>query len=65
MDIDSFLLEECLRMFPVVPIDDRIAREDAVIPLSEKITLSTGEEISQICIEKGQIVSVAIASFQR
>ncbi|KAJ7766025.1 cytochrome P450 [Mycena metata] len=65
MPLLNAFIKECLRMFPVVPIDDRIAREDAVIPLSEKITLSTGEEISQICIEKGQIVSVAIASFQR
>jgi len=52
-------------MFPVLPIDDRIAREDTVIPLSETITLSTGEDVSEIFIEKGQIVSIAIASFQR
>ncbi|KAJ7018930.1 cytochrome P450 [Mycena alexandri] len=62
--LNSFI-KESLRMFPILPIDDRIAREDTIIPLSEKITLSTGEEISQIVIEKGQIVSIAIAAFQR
>ncbi|KAJ7016106.1 cytochrome P450 [Mycena alexandri] len=62
--LNSFI-KESLRMFPILPIDDRIAREDTIIPLSEKITLSTGEEISQIVLEKGQIVSIAIAAFQR
>ncbi|KAJ7028339.1 cytochrome P450 [Mycena alexandri] len=65
MPLLNAFIKETLRMFPVVPIDDRIAREDTIIPLSEKITLSTGEEISHICIEKGQIVSMAIAAFQR
>ncbi|KAJ7764245.1 cytochrome P450 [Mycena metata] len=65
MPLLNAFIKESLRMFPVLPIDDRIAREDTVIPLSEKITLSTGEDISEIFIEKGQIVSIAIASFQR
>ncbi|KAJ7764225.1 cytochrome P450 [Mycena metata] len=65
MPLLNAFIKESLRMFPVVPIDDRIARQDTVIPLSEKITLSTGEDISEIFIEKGQIVSIAIASFQR
>ncbi|KAJ7766107.1 cytochrome P450 [Mycena metata] len=65
MPLLNAFIKESLRMFPVVPIDDRCAREDTVIPLSEKITLSTGEEISQIHVEKGQVVSVAIAAFQR
>lgn len=57
--------EETLRMYPIVPIYDRTAVRDVILPLSDRIKTSTGEQISQICIQKGQIVSVAIASFQR
>ncbi|KAJ7751106.1 cytochrome P450 [Mycena metata] len=65
MPLLNAFIKELLRMFPVLPIDDRAASEDTIIPLSDKITLSTGEEISEIYAEKGQIVSIAIASFQR
>ncbi|KAJ7764211.1 cytochrome P450 [Mycena metata] len=65
MPLLNAFIKESLRMFPIFPIDDRIAREDTVIPLSEKIRLSTGEDVSEIFIQKGQMVSIAIASFQR
>ncbi|KAJ7018932.1 cytochrome P450, partial [Mycena alexandri] len=62
--LNSFI-KEMLRMYPALPIDDRIAVEDKTIPLSEAITTTTGEAISQIRIQKGQIISMAIAAFQR
>ncbi|KAJ7927255.1 cytochrome P450 [Mycena leptocephala] len=57
--------EEILRFYPVVPITDRIAVQDTVIPLGESITTSTGERIHQIPVQKGQVVTVAISSYQR
>jgi hypothetical protein len=52
-------------MYPALPISERIAVRDTVIPLSSCITTSTGEKISQIPVRKGQIVGVAIASYHR
>ncbi|KAJ7442364.1 cytochrome P450 [Mycena galericulata] len=50
---------------PAETITDRIARDDMLLPLSESIMTSDGEHISQIPIRKGQVVTVAIASYQR
>jgi hypothetical protein len=52
-------------MYPALPISERIAVRDTVIPLSSYITTSTGEKMSQIPVRKGQIVGVAIASYHR
>jgi hypothetical protein len=42
-----------------------MAVQDTVLPLSERITTSTGEQISQIPLSKGQVVVVAMAAYQR
>ncbi|KAJ7927254.1 cytochrome P450, partial [Mycena leptocephala] len=62
--LDAFI-KEILRFYPAVPITDRIAVQDTVIPLGESITTSTGERIHQIPVQKGQVVTVAISSYQR
>ncbi|KAJ7927010.1 hypothetical protein B0H13DRAFT_1599162, partial [Mycena leptocephala] len=54
---------ESLRMYQVVPIAERIAVRDTVIPLGDHITTSTGEILSQIHIRKGQIVVIGIAAY--
>ncbi|KAJ6554209.1 cytochrome P450 [Mycena capillaripes] len=57
--------KETLRFYPAGPLSDRVPTEDAVIPLKEAIVTSTGERISQIQVKKGQLLTVAIASYQR
>ncbi|KAJ6556011.1 cytochrome P450 [Mycena capillaripes] len=58
-------IKEILRMYPALPISERIAVCDTVIPLSSYIKTSTGEIMSQIPVRKGQIVAVAIASYHQ
>ncbi|KAJ7136757.1 cytochrome P450, partial [Mycena epipterygia] len=56
---------EVLRFYSPFPLAERVATEDCVIPLSQPIITTTGEEIKQIPIKKGQYVYVAIASCHR
>lgn len=57
--------QETLRFYPAETITERIALQDTVIPLSESIITSTGKQISDISVRKGQIVVVGIASYNR
>ncbi|KAJ7858237.1 cytochrome P450 [Mycena olivaceomarginata] len=59
------LIKETLRFYPAEPLTERMAVQDTVLPLSERITTSTGEQISQIPLSKGQVVVVAMAAYQR
>ncbi|KAJ7090700.1 cytochrome P450 [Mycena epipterygia] len=57
--------QECLRFYPAGAILDCIAVRDMVIPLAESITTATGERVSEIPVQKGQLVTLALASCQR
>ncbi|KAF7344262.1 Cytochrome P450 [Mycena venus] len=48
-----------------LPQAERLALEDTVIPLGEIITTTKGERISHIPVRKGQLVTLAIGSYQR
>ncbi|KAJ7865046.1 cytochrome P450 [Mycena olivaceomarginata] len=65
MPLLNAFIKETLRFYPVEAFTERIVIDDTVIPLSESITTSTGERMSQIPVSRGQIVIVGIASYQR
>jgi cytochrome P450 len=58
-------LQETLRLYPSGALQERIAVQDTVIPLTDGIKNSTGEVMNHIPVQKGQVVLVAIASYQR
>ncbi|KAJ7604285.1 cytochrome P450 [Mycena polygramma] len=65
MPMLNALIKEVLRLYPALPLSDRIPLEDTVIPLSKAITTSNGTKITQIPVKKGQVVTMAIAAYQR
>ncbi|KAJ7629235.1 cytochrome P450 [Mycena polygramma] len=65
MPMLNALIKEVLRLYPALPLSDRVPLEDTVIPLSEAITTSNGTRISQIPVRKGEVVTMAIAAYQR
>jgi hypothetical protein len=57
--------QETLRFYPAEAFAERMVVEDTIIPLSESITTSTGEQVSEISVSNGQVVIVGIASYHR
>ncbi|KAJ7082294.1 cytochrome P450 [Mycena epipterygia] len=65
MPLLNAFIKEVLRVYPAAPIVDRVAVRDTVIPLAESIITATGERVSEIPVQKGQLVTLALASYQR
>ncbi|KAJ7635192.1 cytochrome P450 [Roridomyces roridus] len=65
MPLLNAFIKEILRLYPILANEERIAVEDTVVPLAESIVTTTGARISHVPVRKGQVVSVAIASYQR
>ncbi|KAJ7635247.1 cytochrome P450 [Roridomyces roridus] len=65
MPLLNAFIKEILRLHPGLGLEDLMATEDTVLPLRKSIITLSGECISQIPIQKGQIVGLAIASSQR
>ncbi|KAJ7635244.1 cytochrome P450 [Roridomyces roridus] len=65
MPLLNAFIKEILRLFPIVPLEERIAIADTVIPLTDSINTSTGDRISEIPVRKGQIIKLGIAAYQR
>ncbi|CAK5283309.1 unnamed protein product [Mycena citricolor] len=59
------VIKEVLWMFPTEPVTDRLAYEGDIIPLSEPVLDRQGQKIECIPVRKGQVVTMAIASYQR
>ncbi|KAJ7697842.1 cytochrome P450 [Mycena rosella] len=58
-------IKEVLRVYPAAALRERVALKDEIIPLSEGIIATTGQRITQIPIRKGDLVMLALASYQR
>ncbi|KAG7086189.1 hypothetical protein E1B28_002152 [Marasmius oreades] len=58
-------IKETLRFHSSVPITERVAFNDTVLPLSRTITTSSGRVITQLPIRKGQMIYVGLASYNR
>ncbi|KAJ7756852.1 cytochrome P450 [Mycena maculata] len=65
MPLLNALIKETLRFHPPVPITERIANEDSVLPLADEMVTSDGRHVSQLPVKKGQSIMVAIASYHR
>ncbi|KAF8179036.1 cytochrome P450, partial [Mycena galopus ATCC 62051] len=65
MPLLNAFIKEILRLYPAAALIQRIAVQDTVIPLSDSIETSTGELINQIPVQKGQVLTLAVASYQR
>ncbi|KAJ7635198.1 cytochrome P450 [Roridomyces roridus] len=58
-------IKEILRLYPIGALVERMVGEDTVLPLMESITTSTGERLSEVPLQKGRIIYMGIASYQR
>ncbi|KAF7359884.1 Cytochrome P450 [Mycena venus] len=65
MPLLNAFIKELLRFYPAKPLTDRMAVQDTAIPLSQSIVTSKGERLTSTPVRKGQIMTVAIASYQR
>ncbi|KAJ6564433.1 cytochrome P450 [Mycena capillaripes] len=59
------IINEVLRFYSPLPLAERIAIEDCVLPLSQPLTTNTGAQISEIPIKKGQAFYIGIGSYHR
>ncbi|KAF8209819.1 hypothetical protein K438DRAFT_2058825, partial [Mycena galopus ATCC 62051] len=64
MPLLNAFIKETLRLYPAGALSERIAIQDTVIPLMDTLKTSTEELTKHIRVGKGQIVTMAIASYQ-
>ncbi|KAJ6481549.1 cytochrome P450 [Mycena vitilis] len=70
VDYDSLpmlnaFIKELLRFHPAGAIQERVAIQDTVLPLADGIRTSTGELTRELELIRGQVVMIAVASYQR
>ncbi|KAJ7804509.1 cytochrome P450 [Mycena olivaceomarginata] len=58
MPLLNAFIKETIRLYPALPISDRIAVQDTTIPLTDQIITSTGERMSHIPVLKGQHITL-------
>ncbi|KAF9259681.1 cytochrome P450, partial [Marasmius fiardii PR-910] len=58
-------IKETLRFHSTVPLSERMAFDDTVLPLSHPITTTSGRVISELPVRKGQIIYLGVASYHR
>ncbi|KAJ7847403.1 cytochrome P450, partial [Mycena leptocephala] len=65
MPLLNAFVKEILRLYPAEAIVDRMAVQDTIIPLTDSLTTLAGNHVSEVPVRKGQVVTLAIASYQR
>ncbi|KAJ7245300.1 cytochrome P450 [Mycena rebaudengoi] len=58
-------IKETLRMYPAESISEMMALEDTSLPLTYGLTTTSDEKIAELPIRKGQVICVAIGSYNR
>ncbi|KAJ7292040.1 cytochrome P450 [Mycena rebaudengoi] len=58
-------IKETLRMYPAEPISETMALEDTILPLTYGLATTSGEHITKLPIRKGELVLMALGSYQR
>jgi cytochrome P450 len=58
-------VQETLRLYPAASLQERVATRNTIIPLGNSIVTSTGEMMNEVMVRKGQVLSVAIASYHK
>ncbi|KAH9035922.1 cytochrome P450 [Lactarius pseudohatsudake] len=61
----TFVMQEALRLHPIVNTMPKEATRDDVIPLSSPIVTKSGEQISSIPVRKGTLVDLAVGVYNR
>ncbi|KAJ7274721.1 hypothetical protein C8J57DRAFT_1505481 [Mycena rebaudengoi] len=61
----NVFIKETLRMYPAESITEVMALEDTSFPLTYGLTSTSGEKIAELPIRKGQVICLAIGSYNR
>ncbi|KAG7444713.1 cytochrome P450 [Guyanagaster necrorhizus] len=65
MPFMNAVIKETLRFHPIVPSLLRSAACDDVIPLTDPVITSAGVKLTEISVEKGQLVDISIGYYNR
>ncbi|KAJ7176940.1 cytochrome P450 [Mycena filopes] len=65
MPLLNAVINEVLRLYSALPLTERVATADCILPLSQPVTTTSGHKISEIAIKQGQSLFVSIASYHR
>jgi len=58
-------MKEVLRFHPALPMSQRVAARDAIIPLAQAATTESGEVLEEVRIAKGEVVIINTAGYNR
>ncbi|KAJ6564377.1 cytochrome P450 [Mycena capillaripes] len=65
MSLLNAMINEVLRFYPPLPLSERMAATDCVLPLSQPILTTTGVQITEIPVRKGQVFFVSMGAYHR
>ncbi|KAJ6564371.1 cytochrome P450 [Mycena capillaripes] len=65
MSLLNAMINEVFRFYPPLPLSERMAATDCVLPLSQPITTTTGVQITEIPVRKGQVLFVSTGAYHR
>ncbi|CAK5276765.1 unnamed protein product [Mycena citricolor] len=65
MPLLNTIINETIRLYAALPFAERVSTEDCILPLSQEVVTNTGKRVTEIPIQKGQLVYVSLASYNR